>query len=203
MVGHDLVNSADHRRDVELVRAACAGEDGSYAGLVDRHLASVYAVVARIVINRDDAEDLTQETFVRAFERLALYDMERCFRNWILKIATNLAINHLRRQRRERVVRLQLVEERKAKANPAPRTDEIPGSGQWRHLLGQLDEMQRTAIVLFHFEQMPCAEIADVLDVPATTVRTHLHRGRRRLRELMSNCRVAGNGSWTVAIQNG
>jgi DNA-directed RNA polymerase specialized sigma24 family protein len=57
--------------------------------------------------------------------------------------------------------------------------------------------------VLFHFEQMPCAEIADVLDVPAATVRTHLHRGRRRLRELMSNCRGAGDGSWTVAIQNG
>jgi len=202
-MGHDLVNSDDHRRDVELVRAVCAGDDGGYAALVDRHLAGVYGVVARIVISKDDAEDLTQETFVRAFERLALYDMERCFRNWILKIATNLAINHLRRQRRERVVRLRLAEESKTKANPAARTDEIPSSEQWRHWLGQLDEMQRTAIVLFHFEQMRCAEIANVLDVPATTVRTHLHRGRQRLRELMSGCRGAGNGSWTVAIQNG
>ncbi len=202
-MGHDLVNSDGHRRDVELVRAVCAGDGGEYAALVDRHLAGVYAVVARIVISKDDAEDLTQETFARAFERLALYDMERCFRNWILKIATNLAINHLRRRQRERMGRLRLAEERKVTANPAPRTDEIPSSHQWRHWLGQLDEMQRTAIVLFHFEQMPCAKIADVLDVPATTVRTHLHRGRRRLRELMSNCKSVGNGSWNVAIQNG
>ena len=197
------MNSDDHRRDVELVRAVCAGNDGRYAALVDRHLAGVYAVVARIFINPTDAEDLTQESFVRAFERLALYDMERCFRNWILKIATNLAINHLRRQRRERVGRRRLAEERKVTANPAPRTDGIPNSRQWQHWLRQLDAMQRAAIVLFHFEQMPCAEIANVLDVPAPTVRTHLHRGRRRLRELMSNCRGAGNGSWTVAIQNG
>ncbi|HUW81598.1 MAG TPA: sigma-70 family RNA polymerase sigma factor [Phycisphaerae bacterium] len=202
-MGHDLVNSDDHRRDVELVRAVCAGDDGGYAALVDRHLASVYAVVARIVINRTDAEDLTQDTFVRAFERLALYDMERCFRNWILKIATNLAINHLRSQRRERVGRLRLAEERKMTANPASASDKTPSCSQWQHWLGQLDEMQRTAIVLFHFEQMPCAEIANVLDLPATTVRTHLHRGRRRLRELMSDDRATGNGSWTVAIQNG
>ena len=80
---------------------------------------------------------------------------------------------------------------------------DVPGPREWGHWLGQLDESQRTAIVLFHFHEMPYTEIAEVLNVPLNTVRTLLHRGRRRLRERMTQGIAPENGSWNVAIQNG
>ena len=73
----------------------------------------------------------------------------------------------------------------------------------WEYWLGQLNESQRTAIVLFHFHQMPYAEIAEALEVPENTVRTYLHRGRKRLRELMAGFVSGENGSWEIAIPSG
>ena len=82
--------------DAELAVLAHGGDMEAYGTLVDRHLSGVYAVIRRIVFNSSDAEDLTQDTFVRALTRLDQYGRDFPFRNWLLKIATNLAINHIR-----------------------------------------------------------------------------------------------------------
>ena len=197
-----MPDNPDLPSDAELARAVCEGRREAFDLLVDRHLASVYAVAARIVHNRTEAEDVAQDTFIRAFERLYLYDLEHSFRNWLLKIATNLAINRLRSRRRERVLKLRVAEQtRQAEPEPAPAA-ELPGAREWQYWLDQLDESQRTAIVLFHFHQMPYAEIAEVLDVPINTIRTYLHRGRKRLRTLMAGAVTSENGSWQIAIPN-
>jgi RNA polymerase sigma-70 factor (ECF subfamily) len=189
--------------DVDLVRAVGSGDRDAYGVLVDRHLKSVYAVALRIVCNTAAAQDVSQDVFVRAYERLYLYDMNHPFRNWLLKITTNVALNHLRSRQRERILHLRASEVRGDPEEPPEVTSEVPGPREWRHWLGQLDEAQRAAIVLFHFHEMPYAEIADVLDVPVNTVRTYLHRGRRRLRELMTAGSGSENGSWNVARRNG
>ncbi len=196
-------HDCDMLTDGDLVRAVCAGDRELFGTLVDRHLKSVYAVVLRIVCDATLAQDLSQDTFVRAFERLYLYDMNHPFRNWLLKIATNTALNHLRSRRRERVFQLKMAEHQRDRVVEPPTLSEIPGSAEWQHWLGQLDESQRSAIVLFHFHEMPYTEIAEVLDMPLNTVRTLLHRGRRRLRELMTAGSRRENGSWNVATQNG
>lgn len=192
----------DTPSDAELARAVCEGRAEAYDLLVDRHLQSVYAVAVRIVHDRTEAEDVVQDTFIRAFERLYLYDLEYSFRNWLLKIATNLAINRLRSQRRERILKLNVAEKTRQAEPESESAVELPGAREWQYWLDQLDESQRTAIVLFHFHQMPYTEIAEVLDVPINTVRTYLHRGRKRLRALMTGPDQSENGSWQIATPN-
>lgn len=205
------VHEADHVKetrdqlsDVELVRAAGDGDRDAYGALVDRHLRSVYAVALRIVSHVSDAEDVSQDTFLRAFERLAMFDQTRCFRNWLLKIASNLAINRLRSRGREKRFQLRLAESEPVESiedgERGRPTAEVPSPGEWSHWLDQIDDMQRAAIVLFHFHEMPYTEIAEVLDVPVNTVRTYLYRGRQKLRELMTHQMGSENGVWTVAM---
>jgi RNA polymerase sigma-70 factor (ECF subfamily) len=169
--------------DGELVRAILAGRDGARGILVDRYLKSVYSVVFPIVGRETDAEDLVQDTFLHAFERLDRYDETYSLRNWLLKMATNLTLSYLRTRRRERQLEHDF-------ANTKMKWQDEPVNVQegafCRDLLEQLDADQRTALVLFHFEQVPYAEVARVMNIPVNTVRTLLHRGRKRLRELIS-----------------
>jgi len=198
----------DNPSDSDLVRAVCRGDTRSYDVLVDRHLASVFAVARRILGNAADAEDIAQDTFLRAYERLYLYDLEHSLRNWLLKIATNLAINRLRGRHREKVLKLHAAERQREEASAGdaagPTSEQTTFNARaWEYWLGQLNESQRTAIVLFHFHQMPYAEIAETLEVPENTVRTYLHRGRKRLRELMTGFVSGENGSWEISIPSG
>lgn len=195
----EVAGNQENPSDADLVRTVRAGNRTAYGVLVDRHLPSVYAVVARIVCNAADAEDLTQETFLRAFERLHLHETRYSFRNWLLKMATNLALNHLRSRRRERNIHLRVAEANTDGSATSHANDEVPGSSDWDYWLDQLDGSQRAAIVLFHFQEMSYAQIAEVMETPVNTVRTQLHRGRKRLRELMTLRTKAENGLWSVA----
>jgi len=185
--------------DLELVQACREGDCRAYGMLVDRHLKSVYSVAVRLLGQASDAEDVSQDTFLRAFERLDLYDDSRCFRNWLLKIASNLAINRIRSRGRERKLKLRLAKA-DAPGGRQRRDDDLPGPRQWARWLDQIDDLQRAAIVLFHFHDLPYAEIAEVLQVPVNTVRTYLYRGRKRLREVMTEKTAPENGTWNVAM---
>jgi len=198
-----MADSPDKLGDADLAEAVLAGETARYGVLVDRHLSSVYALVLRMVRNGADAEDLAQDAFLRAFERLHMFDTRRSFRSWLMKIATNLAINHLRARRRHRTFGLgEASAEMPDRAGEDPKA-ELPGRRDWQHWLGRLSELQRAAIVLFHFCEMSYAEIGQTMDMPVSTVKTHIHRGRKRLRELMTTSRMPENGTWNVAISNG
>lgn len=201
-MGATVAVERDNPSDRAVARAVCRGERTAFGVLVDRYLPDVYAVAARIVCNGADAEDVAQEAFLRAFERLDQYDVERSFRNWILKIATNTALNHLRSRRRRRDLHLRWSESSAAPSADArePGNPDVPSRAEWTRWLGQLDDRHRTAIVLFHFHEMPYAEVAEAMGVPLNTVRTYLHRGRKRLRELMTGESNARTGSWNVAM---
>lgn len=170
--------------DLELVDAVRRGDHQAYGTLVDRHLKSVYSVALRILCQASDAEDISQDTFLRAFERIELFDSRWSFRNWLLKIASNLAINRIRSRGREKKLQLKLADAGEFASET--KHEDLPSPSQWAYWLDQIDESQRAAIVLFHFHDMPYTEIAEVLQVPVNTVRTYLYRGRKRLRELMS-----------------
>jgi len=177
----------DNLEDAALVRAMELGQKEAGRVLVDRYLSSVYATALRICGNSADAEDLTQDTFIRAFERLGQYHSEFSFRNWLLKIVTNLTISHLRSIGRERENhhRLSL-----SGRNGSNGTQERWDDEECRHWLGKIDVNQRTAIVLFHFEGKTYVEVAQMMAVPVNTVRSLIHRGRKRLKELMTGDNV-------------
>ncbi len=198
-----MANSDENPSDADLVRAVCGGETEAYGRIVDRYLKAVYSVAVRILCDATAAEDVAQDVFVRAFKRLYLYDMNHPFRNWLMKIATNQSLNYLRSRHRERVFHLRLAEGRSEPAEEPVTKDPLPDHADWQRWLGRLEESQRAAIVLYHFHDMPYADIAEVLDVPVNTVRTYLHRGRRRLREIMTAGACREDDSWSVATQNG
>jgi RNA polymerase sigma-70 factor (ECF subfamily) len=182
-----VADNHENPEDGDLIRAVRAGDRKAREILVDRYLNSVFAIAMRIIGNPADAEDLTQDTFMRVFERLDQYNADGPFKSWILKIAANLAISHLRSHRREKLfLKTAYATSNEPSATPPATSD---NSRELQELLGRLDENERAAIVLFHFQEMSYTEAAEAMNAPINTVRTLLHRGRSRLRELLTRRR--------------
>ena len=138
------------------------------------------------MIRSADAEDLAQETFVRAFVHFARFDPERPVLPWLITIARRLCLDLLRRRTmatRPTTVPIDVV------TAPGPEV-EASIREQLRHLdraLDDLDEGPREAIILFHIEQMSYRDIAAALEVPMGTVMTWLHRGRAQLKGVLDS----------------
>lgn len=165
-----------------------------------RYERPVFNLIVRMVADRAVAEDLAQETFLKVFGRLETFDPDRKFSNWLLKIAHNTTIDYLRRGRPDIV---SLDADAAADRPPRELADtrvENPAQAFERRSLGEALERAlaglrpeyRAVIVLRYHEGLAYEEIADVLDVPLGTVKTHVHRARKAMADLM---REAG---WTV-----
>jgi RNA polymerase sigma-70 factor, ECF subfamily len=174
--------------DERLVERTLAGEMRAFEQLVDRHGAVVYRVAARVV-GRESAEDVTQDTFLRAFHRLDRFRGEGSFRAWLLQIAHNSALNAQAR----RVPRPAGAAEDVDALDTAPVSSRGPVSaleeGERRERLElKLEELSaehRTVLVLRDLEGLPYEEIAQVTDSPLGSVKGRLHRARNELIEIM------------------
>jgi len=177
--------------DEELVRRCRSGDAAAFAALVDRHKHGIYWLVARTV-GREEAEDLAQEVFVRAYQAFPRFRGESSFRTWIFKIARNLSLSELRRRgRRPDPVSWEEEVEEQFRLLPEARPDleeEIERGDtaeRARALLERLPDSHRTAITLFYLNQLKYEEISAVMEVPLGTVKTLIHRRRARLRDLL------------------
>jgi RNA polymerase sigma factor (sigma-70 family) len=166
--------------------------DGSFEELVRGHERLVFGLALRVVGDRADAEEVAQDTFERAYHALAGYPAERVaamrLRPWLARIALNLARNRLRR--RPAPTRPLEDGDGRPLAVAAPAAAEPPAvaeRGQEREqlaeLLAGLPRPYREAVVLRHVEGLAYAEVAEVLGRPVGTVKTHVHRGVRQLRD--------------------
>ena len=166
--------------------------DGAFEELVRGHERLVFGLALRVVGDRADAEEVAQDTFERAYHALAGYEAERVaamrLRPWLARIALNLARNRLRR--RPPAARAledgdgqPLAVAAPAAAEPAAVAERREGTERWAELLATLPHGWREAVVLRHVEGLPYAEMAEVLGRPVGTVKTHVHRGVRQLRE--------------------
>jgi len=166
--------------------------DGSFEELVLAHERLVFGLALRVVGDRGDAEEVAQDTFERAYWALAGYPAERVaamrLRPWLARIALNLARNRLRR--RPPPARPLTDGDGQPLAVAAPAAAEpaqVAERGQERELLAALlaglPRPWREAVVLRHVEGLPYAEVAEVLGRPVGTVKTHVHRGVRQLRD--------------------
>ncbi len=179
------------RDDAELVSLCLAGRQSAFDGLVSRHHRQIYNMVYRMIGNPEDAADLTQDAFLRAYERLHTFQLDRSFLAWMRAIASNLTIDHLRRRRQPTVSLDERLE------SGAQHADESPGSSpahrvvmaeDSRRVLAavqKLPEKQRAVLVLRHIEGLKLEEIAASLRMPLGTVKTMLFRGRAAVREMV------------------
>ena len=170
----------------QLVRAARDGDEDAFADLVRRHSGGLHRAVARIVLDDEEAWDVVQMAFIRAWQRLDRYDSRWSFSTWLYRIGTNLAIDLVRsRTSRQKAHRaggehqLRLVgdlDETSARADH----DEIDGI--LRELVHVLTPQQRSAFILREVEDLDTAEVAEILGCTTATVRNHVFQARKTLR---------------------
>ena len=176
-------------RELDLVRAARRGDRTAFARIVDLHKQSVYGVAARMV-GSADAQDISQEAFLRAFQRLPTFDSSRPLRPWLLAIVHHCCVDEFRRRRRQALFPTALDRPEHA---PLPHPEEgIEAREQTARVvdaLNRLPDNQREALLLFHHEQLSYREIGGVLGVPIGTVMTWIHRARRALRAELEESR--------------
>jgi RNA polymerase sigma-70 factor (ECF subfamily) len=181
--------------DEALIARLAAGDTAALSLLYDRHAGAVYSLVARIVGDRQVAEDLLQEVFVRVWQRAGTYQGARGKPlTWVLGIAHNVAIDEVRRRRRRPLEADDRDEEGQLTALQAlPAVDSDPSDLTWERLrreqimaaLAQLPEAQRILIELAYFEGYTQSQLAARLGEPLGTIKTRMRLAAQKLRELL------------------
>lgn len=188
--------------DQEVVSEARAGRQAAYRELVRRYERPIFSLIYRMVRDRERAEDLAQETFVKALNAVESYRPEFKFSSWIFKIANNVAIDHLRRRELStlsldgsphaatpeaiQATALQLGD-RQETALEELEAREL--GGEIERAIGRLRPEYRACILMRHVEGRPYEEIATMLDLPLGTVKTYIHRARNELRQYLAHLR--------------
>ncbi len=175
--------------DRQLVQRSLHGKMDAFGMLVQQHQGSVFNVCYRMLGERGLAEDLAQDTFIRAHQRLETFDIERPFGPWIRRIATNLCLNHLKRNR---PITQPLDDElttstRTTSSNPEIAHLQLERSQTIRQALSELPPHYRAVIELRHYQDMDYQEIADTLKLPLNTAKSHLFRARKLLAKKLEN----------------
>jgi RNA polymerase sigma-70 factor (ECF subfamily) len=171
--------------DEGLVGRAKQGDLGAFSELVRRHRERVYRTIIRFTRNHGDADDLAQETFLRAYREIRRFREKAEFSTWLYRIAVNLSLNHLKRQKREMGRRE--FDESFADREPAPgfSPESASGSAELQARLGDavdsLPPAYRTSFVLVVYEGMSHGQAARVLGCSENTVSWRLHKARKML----------------------
>ena len=170
----------------ELLTRVRAGDQGAYAALVGAYQAAIYNLCCRMTGDAREAEDATQETFLRAYSQLHRYDPDRPFKTWLFAIASHHCIDRLRRRRLNWVsLDDELLAEGEMWRAATPGPEEIALDHERRDeitaLLALLSPQDRSAIVLHYWCGLSYAEIATVLGASVSAVKSRLHRARASL----------------------
>ncbi len=191
--------------DFQLVEQTLAGSEEAFRALVVRYERRVYNLLVRMLRNPALAEDLTQETFLKAFTHLRSFDPGYKFSNWILKIAHNAAIDTVRRrgpqevsfdepgQREEARLDAWLVDPASGAAAEAVERQDLR-----RVLAAAMDRLRpeyRQVVVLRYQEELSYEEIADITGWPIGTIKSHLHRARAEMAEFLRGQGLQGSPS--------
>lgn len=181
------MDSRDAVDDARLVERVRSGDRLSYDALIGRHAAVAYRVAARIV-GRDEADDVCQDAFVRAYYRIDQYSGEGSFRSWLLQVTRSVALNSLRKQRPDATAEIELIAG--ADHSPgAPRPASVLEQKEQRERLelkmSRLSEDHRSVLVLRDLEGLSYEEISQVNEIPIGTVKGRLHRARAEMIDLL------------------
>lgn len=187
------------KRDLVLVEQALNGDQSAYGDLMEMYRESIYFMMLKMVRSEDDAEDLTIEAFGKAFNRLHQYSPSFAFSTWLFKIASNNAIDHIRKKR------IQLtsidsgytnddgdsvsIDVRSAEKDPEEERIHDEKVKLMRGLVKKLKPRYRDLIEKRYFEELSYEEIAEQMNLPLGTVKAQLFRARTFLAEMMGTAK--------------
>lgn len=168
--------------DYSLMRAVQNGDMVAFSELVDRYKDRLMNVIGRMLLSRDDAEDVVQETFVRVYQHRQSFNFQHCFSTWIYTIGLNLARNELRKRKK-----FKFYDITEMKGNEAEFAVEMKLPNRLPQVLNaaikELPEKYRTAFILRDIQEQPYEEVAKILSIPLGTVKSRVNRARMMLRD--------------------
>jgi len=185
--------------DEQLVEAAKKGHMGAFEELVSRHRDKIYARAYSMMRNEDEAIDLSQEAWVKSWQRLQQFQGESSFGTWITRIVINLCLDQLRRRKRQRTDSIEEMNEESGgverqmpvvTANPTERLERGELRKKIDQALGQLSYEHRTVLVLHEFEELEYKEVAKVMGCSIGTVMSRLFYARRKMAVLLADLKT-------------
>jgi RNA polymerase sigma-70 factor (ECF subfamily) len=173
--------------DEVLLAAHLGGDQAAFGQLVARHERRIYGLCLRILGNREDAEDATQEAFVAALRKASSFRRAAAFSTWLYRIAVNAATDQARRRGRARLAALD-PEDAGLAVDPGGELGEVVAAAVTvQTALAQVPEEFRVAVVLCDLYRLPYADAAQILEVPVGTVKSRVFRGRAALAERLAS----------------
>jgi RNA polymerase sigma-70 factor, ECF subfamily len=181
--------------DMDLVHAAQKGDMAAFEELVARHRDKIYARAYSMMRNEDEALDLSQEAWVKGWQRLVQFQGDSSFVTWMTRITINLCLDQLRRQKRQRAESIEMLEEEAggverympvAISNPTAGLEQTELRRRIDRALAQLSHEHRTVLILHEFEDLEYKEIAKRMGCSIGTVMSRLFYARRRMASLLA-----------------
>jgi len=188
------METLSRQEDAQVVGQILAGERDAYRLLVERHSRNIFRVAFRVLNNEQDAEEVVQETFLRAYRNLGKFEQRSVFSTWLYRIAMNCALD-MKKKAKRTLHTLIIAEE------PEPESGEVqvesPSASQDRLLysdrvkkevlqaMEELSEVERSAFTLRHFEGLSIEEIADVLGIQQNAAKNRIFRAVKKMREAL------------------
>jgi RNA polymerase sigma-70 factor (ECF subfamily) len=173
--------------DRELVEAVLARRAGAFERLVREHQGLVAHIVFRVVRHADTVDELSQETFLRVHRRLHQFRHDSSLKAWIGRVAYTIALRHLEKQSAsvQTIDDGERFERESADEDIESALSEREAAAMVREAVNALPPLQRTIVSLYHLEELSIPEIAEITALPAGTIKSHLFRTRRQLRETL------------------
>ncbi|WZO96635.1 sigma-70 family RNA polymerase sigma factor [Isosphaeraceae bacterium EP7] len=172
--------------DQQLIEACRSGRTEAFGGLIRRYQDRLYPTALRLTGRPEDALDLLQDAFLRAFQKLDRFHGDSSFYTWIYRIMVNLALSERRKRRKPGRSEVSLVPDladTSERSDPADALNRSERDFQVQNALNALAPDHRAVVVMKEFDGLRYEEIASMLDVPVGTVRSRLHRARCELRD--------------------
>jgi RNA polymerase sigma-70 factor (ECF subfamily) len=173
--------------DYEIIQECLAGNSDIFAELVKRYKNLVFSVILRMVNDREEANDLAQDVFIKVYKNLDKYYPDFKFSTWIIRISTNHVIDHRRKRKQETVPWEEVEFTLSTEESPEGAYIRREQKEELQKVVSDLPDMYKIPIMLYHEQGLSYQEISDIIDEPLSKVKNRIFRGRRMLKESLLN----------------
>lgn len=184
--------------DIDIIKMCLDGDTDAFEELITRYKKLIFNTAYRMMGNREEAEDITQEVFIKIYNSLSKYDPEFKFSTWALRITSNLCVDWLRKRKGETVPIEEVYDLKDDGLTPEDEYISKERQNRVQAAINKLPDKYKELIVLFHHRNLSYQEIMDITGETLTIVKNRLYRARQMLKDELSNIDKEGEARWNV-----